>query len=805
MMRSPAPPASHAPLDCVAYFPLPSRGASPYGLSCGCVGATPFIVAASDDGQLLYVRLAAADDAPNSSTGERYEACLLPLPGLPAGASIVSVTVVPAVPARSEDESCLVAVAIALPPGGSEDGTRERAGSGGDRGGAAGDEHTAGGSSGGSAAAAAAAPSSDTASSVGVLHLYHVGALLRGGIVGVEATSLGAARGIAPLRSGGGSGSGSGSASSGASASAAPQAWHESVGVDWFGNALSFGSALMQNHPCAFAPLGMAVVRPVAGAPTPAAPAPASLPFAAWYAHADACAEARFDFDGVPPALMLCGSDRRVHAFSYDSFEMFDCAARRAHRFRGGEVPLAAASPRRASLPQSAALQPDNPPVLPHNASFNSAYSFDDSSDERDYDDYIDGAGVSGRSGQQYAAVAFGAQSAMTSEAHQNRSGGSGVGGAGGRGGGGAAPPLAASILGILDSAAATTLPYTDDAGGDAARRAARRGSAAVRRPAVKRECEALDALPLLDERVGGFGFGLNAGGDDGGGESREEEVPPWQRDYASVLAPLRRRGMPSAPMVVDVISLGSVLRRDGLAAAESDDAACDEMVRAELALLGFEDGRLELWARDVGGMQRSRTAQLDGMVTSVQLVRGAAAGCIDAVVCGANGWAIHFARVADDSGALLEGLDAFVLLPRSAEFDCVTCSLVVDLEMDGTPPSLLLGTTSGALLHYRRGNGNGSGGGGGGGGGGGRSEEGSSSSTFTFEGTTLVSSPILALGVLAGPDATSVDSQRIALYSLDGVLMLRPPVARTVAALEAAVTRLEALAAAAVSAKQLR
>lgn len=67
------------------------------------------------------------------------------------------------------------------------------------------------------------------------------------------------------------------------------------------------------------------------------------------------------------------------------------------------------------------------------------------------------------------------------------------------------------------------------------------------------------------------------------------------------------------------------------------------------------------------------------------------------------------------------------------------------------------------------------------------------------------MSSPILALGVLAGPDATSVDSQRIALYSLDGVLMLRPPVARTVAALEAAVTRLEALAAAAVSAKQLR
>ena len=324
-----------------AYFPLPSHGSSPYGLSCGCIGTTPFLFAASDDGQLLYVRPAAGAGAGAAYGAERYEACLLPLPGLPLGASIVSVAVVPALPARSDDGSCLIAVAIALPEPGDTNGA----------GGSSGGTRDSGAADAQQSSGAAAVPLSTRPRSAsdgagggrvdaGMLHLYHVGALLRGGIVGVEATPVGSAPRVSPIVRGVSSAA-AGDCGGGAGAGARP--WHESVGFDWFGNALGFGSALLQNHPLPYAPLALAVVRPVArfdsgstsrgerakpggarGAAAAHAGARGDLGFASWYARADARLEARFDYDAVPPALLLCGADRTVHAYTYDSFEVFD-------------------------------------------------------------------------------------------------------------------------------------------------------------------------------------------------------------------------------------------------------------------------------------------------------------------------------------------------------------------------------------------------------------------------------------------------------------------------------------------------
>jgi hypothetical protein len=364
------------------------------------------------------------------------------------------------------------------------------------------------------------------------------------------------------------------------------------------------------------------------------------------------------------------------------------------------------------------------------------------------------------------------------------------------------------SILGLLGEAGATpvpSLPAQPSDSGDAAQRAAQRSGFARR--AVSRECEALDALSPLDAAdEGADSVNAERGGEVVEAEGAEEGVaalrseeegaaaaaaaaeaaadasPRWQRDTTSVLAPLRRGGMPSAPTAVDVISIGDVCPSDGGdlegvgAAARSARAPTR---RTEVALLGFEDGLLQLWVRDARGGRHAFEAQLDGLITSVRLTRVDAAGHIDAVVCGGSGWAVHFARIVADDGSVLDGLRCFALLPRSAEFECVTCSLVVDLAMRGAAhaPELLLGTTSGALLHYVR-------------------EDSCASGAYVHAGCTLMSSPILALGVLAGPDATSVPAQRVVLYSLDGVHLLRPPVEETLGAIEAAVVRLEALVA---------
>ena len=226
----------------------------------------------------------------------------------------------------------------------------------------------------------------------------------------------------------------------------------------------------------------------------------------------------------------------------------------------------------------------------------------------------------------------------------------------------------------------------------------------------------------------------------------------------------------------VDVISIGDVRPSDDGGDLEEQRAAAPR--RTEVALVGSEDGLLQLWVRDARGEQHALEAQLDGLITSVRLTRVDAAGHIDAIVCGGSGWAVHFASVVADDGSVLDGLRRYALLPRSTEFECVTCSLVVDLAMRGAAhaPELLLGTTSGALLHYeyvRDGGG-----------------------MYVHAGCTLMSSPILALGVLAGPDATSVPAQCVVLYSLDGVHLLRTPVEETLGAIEAAVVRLETLAA---------